>query len=150
MPGERETFNKTIFADSLSVRAALADLGTSLTRVGIPSDRIETLEIVVAEVLNNIVEHAYRDMVPGPIDIQVDAQDGALQCAVSDCGATMPGACLPQGAHPRHGSSIDDLPDGGYGWFLIRTLAQDLTYARTGGRNVLRFRIDLWHPSTKS
>ncbi len=115
MPGDRTTFRRAIPADPLSVRAALADLGTSLTRLGIASDHIETLELVVAEILNNIVEHAYRDMDPGPIDIGVEALGGAIQCAVSDSG---------------------------YGWFLIRGLAQDLTYTRIGDRNVLRFRID--------
>ncbi len=142
MPGDRTTFRRAIPADPLSVRAALADLGTSLTRLGIASDHIETLELVVAEILNNIVEHAYRDMDPGPIDIGVEALGGAIQCAVSDSGAPMPGSRLPQGAHPGRGTSIDDLPDGGYGWFLIRGLAQDLTYTRIGDRNVLRFRID--------
>jgi serine/threonine-protein kinase RsbW len=34
------------------------------------------------------------------------------------------------------------LPEGGFGWFLIRTLSRDLDYRREGGRNLLSFRLD--------
>jgi serine/threonine-protein kinase RsbW len=142
VPGDRTAFHRTITADPLSVRAALADFSVSLTRLGIAPEHVETLELVVAEVLNNIVEHAYRDMPAGEIGIEVEARGGVILCDVTDGGAPMPGARLPQGAHPGRGTTSDDLPEGGYGWFLIRGLARDLTYARIGGRNVLRFRID--------
>ena len=33
----------------------------------------------------------------------------------------------------------EDLPEGGFGWFLIRTLTLDLEYERDGGFNKLRF-----------
>jgi serine/threonine-protein kinase RsbW len=40
----------------------------------------------------------------------------------------------------------DDLPEGGFGWYLIRTLARDVRYDRNGVTNCLTF----WLPATES
>ncbi len=36
-----------------------------------------------------------------------------------------------------------DLPEGGFGWFLIRNLSQDLTYDRDEDKNILGFCISV-------
>ena len=36
-----------------------------------------------------------------------------------------------------------DLPEGGFGWFLIRSLTRDLTYLREDGYNMLCFCVDV-------
>ncbi|MDZ7905785.1 MAG: ATP-binding protein [Cypionkella sp.] len=98
-----------------------------------------TAEIVMAEALNNIVEHAYAAGA-GAIEISVDLGETGLNCTIADYGTPMPGHSLPQGA-PHALNDMDDLPEGGFGWFLIRTLAQDLQYSRIRDQNFLRFRL---------
>jgi anti-sigma regulatory factor (Ser/Thr protein kinase) len=117
----------------LAVRGALSGLfqGTSLRRL--PPPLRETAELVLAEVLNNIVEHAYADE-PGDIRISVCASSGALRVTVVDRGRAMPGGTLPEGRLAPLGA---ELPEGGFGWYLIRTLARDVDYRRIGGRNEL-------------
>lgn len=95
-----------------------------------------TAQIVLAEVLNNIVEHAYAGQ-GGRIDLTLSTGADGLRCVVTDCGEPMPSGRLPKGRSPRPG----DLPQGGFGWFLIRSLARDLRYSREGGRNELSFRL---------
>jgi serine/threonine-protein kinase RsbW len=34
-----------------------------------------------------------------------------------------------------------DLPEGGFGWFLIKDLAKDVVYARVEGENRLQLRV---------
>ena len=96
-----------------------------------------TAEIVLAEVLNNIVEHAYADQA-GNITLRLVRHDGGLHCTVSDTGAPMPGLCLPEGRFQPL-DDLADLPEGGFGWFLIRSLVTELTYQRIDGENRLSF-----------
>ena len=54
----------------------------------------------------------------------------------------MPGGDLP-GARQATIVDVADLPEGGFGWYLIRTLTQELTYLRDGERNLLSMCIDV-------
>ena len=51
----------------------------------------------------------------------------------------MPGLTLPEGTLAEIGSEVEDLPEGGFGWFLIRTLTNDLSYLRLQEQNILSF-----------
>jgi serine/threonine-protein kinase RsbW len=100
-----------------------------------PADR-NTAEIVLAEVLNNIVEHAYSTG-PGPIRLWFGLEPGQLCVRIEDEGRPMPGNRLPAGQLPLPA----DLAEGGFGWHLIRSLSTDLRYDRCGGVNRLCFRL---------
>ena len=55
-----------------------------------------------------------------------------------------PGAKCPRAwPHDLEALGEQDLPEGGFGWFLIRELTHDLTYRRDGSRNHLSFRMVL-------
>ena len=86
-----------------------------------------------------VVEHAYREG-PGPIRVCVDHLAPVLKVSVYDQGLPMPDEQLPKG---ELAPLIDgeDLPEGGFGWFLIRTLTLDLAYERHGAVNHLRFAV---------
>ncbi|MBI1220251.1 MAG: ATP-binding protein [Rhodobacteraceae bacterium] len=126
-------------SDPFAVRRALAALTTGLApHLPVPTDR-DTVEIVLAEVLNNVVEHAYRAG-PGRIELRIRPTAEGLICAIADHGLPMPGGMLPQGLLSTP-ATTDSLPEGGYGWHLIRMLSQDLCYCRDRGRNCLSFRL---------
>ncbi|MES2142769.1 MAG: ATP-binding protein [Pseudomonadota bacterium] len=93
-------------------------------------------ELVLAEALNNIVEHAYAEA-GGEIELTLCLNGQGLNCRIVDHGAPMPGEALPQGIL----DAPEDLPEGGFGWYLIRTLAEDLRYARVADQNQLTFRL---------
>jgi serine/threonine-protein kinase RsbW len=61
---------------------------------------------------------------------------------VVDHGAELPGHVLPQGQLKEYGPH-SDLPEGGFGWHMIRALAKDVEYRRRDGCNHLSFRLDL-------
>jgi serine/threonine-protein kinase RsbW len=123
-------------ADPMTVRAALHRLVAELERQSVPPSARGTAEIVLAEALNNIVEHAYAEK-GGEIDVLLEPAADGLRCAVVDRGAPMPGLALPQGQLPQGTGA--DAPEGGFGWFLIRNLAFDLRYDRGDGFNRLTF-----------
>lgn len=98
-------------------------------------------ELVLAEVLNNIAEHAYRGRV-GPIVLRLKPCAGGVFCLLSDDGVAMPGGGLPEGQRPGIDVARDDLPEGGFGWHLIRLLTSRLRYDRRSGCNRLGFVLD--------
>lgn len=125
----------TIPATPLAVRAALRSLFDTFLRGLAPADS-GVAQIVLAEALNNIVAHAYADG-QGQICLTVRRAETGLACRITDTGRPMPGGHLPQRLAPNP----QDLPEGGFGWGLIHTLAQDLEYHRHEGQNQLSFRL---------
>lgn len=97
----------------------------------LPDGERSATQIVLAEVLNNIVEHARADL----IDLNLWSEEGGTRFVIRDQGDEMPEGELPVGQPPQPGT----LPEGGFGWFLIRSFVQDLAYVRTDGRNELSF-----------
>ena len=124
-----------VFASTVFVNARMASPAQTVQE----DDLRGTAEIVLAEVLNNIVEHAYADQ-GGDITLRLVRHDGALHCTVTDTGAPMPGLCLPEGRFQPL-DDLADLPEGGFGWFLIRSLTQGLAYRRSKGINRLSFQL---------
>jgi serine/threonine-protein kinase RsbW len=132
------TVHLVIPGDALAVREALDRLFGGATLGHLPAADRGMAELALAEVLNNVVEHAYRDGV-GKIELTLGIGEGDLRVTVVDRGLPLPEGRLPQGALPEAGA--DGPAEGGYGWFLIRQLSCDLAYRRIDGRNELRFRL---------
>ncbi len=135
-------------AEPLAVRAGLTAATGVLRQIGLDEDSVGSAELVIAELLNNIAEHAYADDPDGLIELRVDAHDGELRCHAKDRGLAMPDGVLPEGKLADSNVAMDDLPEGGFGWYLIRTLTCDIAYDRIGQENHTRFRIPLEAPQT--
>lgn len=126
------------------VSVELLGLNQTLIQLGLPIEQLFTLELVLAEVLNNVVEHAYEDSGEGRIELSVSVHDGCIDCRVTDFGAPMPGGALPPARrHSPRALALQDLPEGSFGWALIRDLTTGLEYWRDKGANRLSFRISL-------
>ena len=130
-------------ATPMGVRAALSEMRA---RFNYPLPAAGTLgmaETVLAEVLNNIVEHAYGSTGTGEIELRMARAGTWLRVDVRDYGTEMPDGKLPGGSLPGTESGLDGPPEGGFGWFLIRAFARDLHYQRVEGANRLTFSVPL-------
>jgi len=136
----------TFTASPKGVRKALADTLAALQFMQLPAEETGTVELVLAEVMNNVVEHAYADNPDGLIKLQIISTDDGLHCKVTDSGNPMPKGVAPIGNRALLDCDLNDLPEGGFGWFLIRDSARDLEYSRQAGQNILSFRIALNQP----
>ena len=125
----------------IGVREALVSLRRSVGRLGLGTEAGDALEVTLAEALNNIVEHAYAGDPEGWIVIEVDLVEGWAVCRLWDAGRPMPDAEPPAPSPPDLGVPLGALPEGGFGWSLIRALAPHLRYDRVAGRNCLAFAL---------
>lgn len=136
-------FHRVLSAEPNEVRQTLTDLRARFDAVVDP-DALGRLELVLAEMMNNVAEHAGgAGVVPGLMHLCVVMHDSGLSCAITDNGNQLPPDCLK----PRSLPVMDplDLPEGGFGWFLIQGLTQSLCYYREDQRNCLAFTVP-WHP----
>lgn len=129
--------------DELSVRDALRSVADAVSGLAAGAPPQGVVEIVLAEALNNVVEHAYSGQALGGIDLELSQHAGALAFTITDDGHPMPDGNLPQGKAHDLSVATQDLPEGGFGWFLIHELTDQLSYERKDGRNVLMFQIPL-------
>ena len=129
----------TIPADFLSVRHGLQNLFSQDPLVDLSEEQRGQSEVVLAEVLNNIVEHAYCGTY-GQIQISITRAAGFLDIRIIDGGRPMPDHKLPCG-ELRPLFEGQEPPEGGFGWFFIRSLTQDLQYRRVQDQNILQFRL---------
>jgi serine/threonine-protein kinase RsbW len=124
-------------ATDLHVRWAVSHALDRLCEHHIAPDLQFTVEIVLAELLNNIVEHGYRATGEGSIHLKLLLEDGHIRVETIDHGVQMPGHRAPHPPEPNLNVTRDDLPEGHFGWFLIRKLSNDLVYKRTKDENRL-------------
>lgn len=132
-------FHRVLNAGPEDVRQALADLRARFEDA-VDADTMGRLELVLAEVMNNVAEHACAPgATPGLMHLCVVMHDSGLSCAITDHGNQLPPDCL----RPRGLPAMDplDLPEGGFGWFLIQGLTHSLCYYREDHRNCLAFTV---------
>ena len=130
-------FSLAMTASEASVREALAQLRQALVDDDIGDSLCSSVEIALAEALNNIAEHAYPGDTPGPVDIAARINPHTVTFELRDNGREMPGSRIPDGILPDNEVPLDDLPEGGFGWFLLHSLTQSLNYEREDGQNRL-------------
>lgn len=127
-----------------AVRRLLQDLSGHLREAGCPAILIEDATIVLAEILNNVEEHAYAGRAGQPVAIKIWLAEDGASYIVEDEGIPLSGGCLPASVMPAADPDLPgSLPEGGFGLPLVRRLARDLRYERREGRNRLRFRVPM-------
>lgn len=135
-------FHRVLQADPDDVRQALKDLRNRFASQVDP-DAMGRLELVLAEVMNNVAEHASLAPLAAlgsrTMHLCVVMHDNGLSCAITDDGGRLPADCL----RPRNLPALNplDLPEGGFGWCLIQGLTQSLCYYREDQRNCLAFMV---------
>ncbi len=88
-------------------------------------DQFDQLNLALAEGFTNAVRHAHADLPSAtPIEIELVLQPQQVEICIFDRGAPFDPDSLTE---PQPGA----LREGGYGWFLLRRLADQVTYDRT-------------------
>lgn len=122
--------------DQLQVTSHLEELATVqhwfralISRLAVKTpwlnDQFDQLNLALAEGFTNAVRHAHADLPPAtPIEIELVLQPEKIEICIFDRGKPFDPDSLTE---PQPGA----LREGGYGWFLLRRLADQVTYDRT-------------------
>lgn len=121
------------------MRRALSRFATFLTRNKVPAPVVELAELLVAEALNNVVEHAYPEAKARPFRMAALLKPGWIAVTLEDSGVVLQGIAFPgpKDQPTTRLTRINDLPEGGYGWRLLNDHCLNISYTRTNGRNRL-------------
>lgn len=126
-----------------AVRGLLKQTSDTFQTWQISPDLRDMFQIVLAETLNNVVEHAYHFEDGHPITLTLLRDCNAVTCLVQDQGCAMPGKVLPMGSEPDLDVAQADLPEGGFGWFLIFSMAESVLYESNDTTNTLTIRLSV-------
>ncbi len=98
--------------------------------------QIMDVQIVLGEALNNIVEHGYNPGELGTIDTEVEVFNDAIIVRITDDGKEY---FPPDNTRTplSENSEFDTLPEGGFGWFLIKEITASIEFQRQSEKNTL-------------
>ena len=100
-------------------------------------ERYDTLQLCIAEAINNIVEHAYGGAPGHPVSAAVSLLENRIDVRLTDWGRPMPNGEPPSSWDGFDPDDLENLPEGGFGWMLIRSEMDDVQYSRKDDANVL-------------
>lgn len=139
-----ETQYKTIQLEKLTVKASLDNLDQAIAFAENQADRLDMepkkkfgLLIALEEAFVNVCHYAYPES-EGDISISCGADSKGLLLEISDNGAAFDILALPA---PDTTSDIIERQIGGLGVHFIRNLADDVSYHRENGQNILRMTV---------
>ncbi len=132
----------TFSATEVQASSGIAYLSACLAEQGLQADRVGDVRIALAEAVNNIVEHAYSGVDAADIQVNCRLRKNTLDIEIIDTGQPMPGIKIPEAKAVSVETARLDLPEGGFGWFLIRQLTSDVVYEREAGVNRLVLSFD--------
>lgn len=142
IPARAPDWHVTVPARLQAVSDALVALRTTIRTVSAPARADGMWELVLAEIGNNIVEHACTGRAGETFDLSIWVEGAQLTARFSDRGIPMPGLTTPDTPLPQ----AETLPEGGFGWPLIHALCDAVHYRHAGGRNILTVAIPLARP----
>jgi anti-sigma regulatory factor (Ser/Thr protein kinase) len=100
----------TLKSDPFAVRDAIGHAMQHLGHCAFPADICNTVELVLAEALNNVVEHAFAHS-SGTIRLALRQSGDHLLCSISDGGMAIHGG-VPRKGHSRPTTTTAFPPRG--------------------------------------
>ena len=136
-PTKSDTVTLNFPATDIAVRSALQKITGGLHHLELDRGTLDMIELVLAEATNNIVEHAYAES-KGEIQMKCIVKAPLLEFTLIDYGLPMPNHQLPKSKEHDLENGLDALPEGGFGWAMIRDLCSSVSYRRQAQSNELR------------
>ncbi|HQY37393.1 MAG TPA: SpoIIE family protein phosphatase [Pseudomonadota bacterium] len=114
------------------------ELETALAAAGHDAELVHDARLIAEELLTNTLRHGCDPAVAHAIEVEARWTDERLVLAFRDDGAAFDPLAR---ADPDLDAGIDERPIGGLGIFLVRELAESVSYERIGRDNVLRVHL---------
>ncbi len=131
-----QKFRKSIKNRQVLVPNLLDAASWWLARAGVQREKITDIQIVLAEALNNVIEHGFSCDNAGNVHVDIEVYGKSVVVNISDNGVEF---SPPEATQTplQSADDIDHLPEGGFGWFLIRQITTSFTFQRIADKNCL-------------
>ncbi|SFS90035.1 serine/threonine-protein kinase RsbW [Sulfitobacter marinus] len=140
-------FDLSLVGTMQDVRDALKACRAQLYPICKTAQKLDDIELVMAETFNNIVEHALAGQTGNsPIHVSCTKDGDLISLVFRDVGTPFANNVAPGRGQVGTAAHAQSLPEGGFGWGLIHHLAQDISYVRVKQHNVLTIVIDVATP----
>ena len=90
--------------------------------------------LAVEELVTNSIKYGYDDTAAHEIEISLALSEGGIVLTVSDDGRAFNPLAAPE---PDTNLPMEERPVGGLGIYLLRKLADGMTYERRDGHNIV-------------
>jgi len=105
-------------------------------KVGFDNEDINKIELALDEACTNVIEHAYRDVDNGDIDVAIKVDYQKFVIIVTDKGKSFP---FKELEIPDMKQYLAELRVGGLGVYLMKTLMDEVEYhSEPGVKNEVR------------
>ncbi|GLQ35285.1 hypothetical protein GCM10007939_15680 [Amylibacter marinus] len=133
-------FRSEFKSEQSRITSTVAEAAVWLRKTVPDEDAVQNCEIVLAEALNNVVEHAYKYQPDKDIALELQQTEASIEIFIKDSGDQFPGVPQKKPLDPLT-LDLEDLPEGGFGWMMIQALTKDIYYSYTDGKNSLQLSI---------
>lgn len=124
----------TVTSDSAGLRAAVEFVDRFAAAERLPDGEGARLHLLVEELLTNLGKYGYDLGGAGRAELELRRDGERVVLTMIDDGRAFDPLAAPP---PDLDQEVEDRPVGGLGLHLIRTLAEQASYARVEGRNHL-------------
>ena len=100
----------------------------------------DAVQVALAEVLTNIVQHGYRGLAPLPIEVAWQERGDTFAVDVRDAGHAIPAARLAAAGEDTFAFDPDDiaaLPENGLGLAILKMAFDVVDYRSDAGTNCM-------------
>ncbi|MDG2340178.1 MAG: ATP-binding protein [Paracoccaceae bacterium] len=116
-----------IAPDFGSVRNTLVRVSAWLSDQNVQPENCDNVQLVLAEILNNIVEHGSL-WASQEIKLTVSLTSENIDCRIRDLGRPIRVLLRKSNYGLPDETVTSELPEGGFGLFLVQSIARDIRY----------------------
>lgn len=122
-----------VLRNDLRELARAGDLANALLeRGGIASPEVYATQLALEEILSNVIRHGYQDAEQHEISVRLLVGDGKVELQIEDDGREFDPLSAPE---VDLGVPLEERRVGGLGIHLVRRMASEIRYRRSGGKN---------------
>ncbi|MCI0496581.1 ATP-binding protein [candidate division KSB1 bacterium] len=109
------------------------------------SQDCDFIETAIVEACTNVVKHAYKFDATQKIEIDIELNSNKIKFTITDEGRTFdPSHAKPFEFDP---ADIENLPEGGMGIYIFKSVMNDIQYVTQSGKNQLKMIKQVLPPS---
>jgi len=100
---------------------------------------VDDVQLCVAEGINNVIKHSYANEAGHEVIVTVSLRKDLMMIEISNCGSAMDPRLLKIVTAPSTDNlPIEQLPEGGWGLYIIKSKMDEVTYQDDGQTHILR------------